>query len=468
MSIGLLAIQILAFSFALWLGLYLLSRNPAKSVLRLAGLGLIAYALGLAGDLLRAYAPTASLLATLTRVDWLLKFLPAIFWSGATLQLLPEGTSLRTRLTPLWNYGLLPIGVLFCLLAAGTDWVFDLATDVPRAGPAYPIFAGVVLLPLLAGLGLVGYALRSVPPKKPVGVILAATLFFALGTGLLIFPLDWLPHEWVVAAIGVDLALLGVAVAVLDAFDEGETLLPDIARSFAASSFIVVLFGGQVALAIALGEGLTFPLLALLLAIIAAAIGVQVFSDWLQSALDRLVFARFPRLQRARSDLRAATSALPRMSEALDPNTLDDAEFIRLTRRAISHLGDLPRLTTSPLTRLSIVQDRLAARSAHDDALERATELKALLTESIVRLKPRDKGDFGTSDEWRHYNALYFPYVVGLKPYSRRADQNGLDPIARQALDWFRSSVPERTLYNWQNAAAKLVAQELRQRNKLT
>ncbi|MGH7908425.1 MAG: hypothetical protein ACRENW_01085, partial [Thermodesulfobacteriota bacterium] len=285
-----------------------------------------------------------------------------------------------------------------------------------------------------------------------------------LGVGLLVFPLDWLPRDWTLLLIGIDLAVLGFAVAVLDAFDEGETLLPDIARSFAASSFIVILFGGQVALAIALGEGLTFPLLALLLAIIAAAIAVQVFSDWIQSALDRLVFARFPRLRQARSDLRAATSALPRMSEALDPNTLDDAEFIRLTRRAISHLGDLPRLTTSPLTRLSIVQDRLAARSAHDDALERATELKALLTESIVRLKPRDKGDFGTSDEWRHYNALYFPYVVGLKPYSRRADQNGLDPIAQQALDWFRSSVPERTLYNWQNAAAKLVAQELREK----
>jgi len=468
MSIGLLAIQILAFSFAVWLGLYLLSRNPAKSVLRLAGLGLIAYALGLAGDLLRAYAPTASLLATLTRVDWLLKFLPAIFWSGATLQLLPEGTSLRTRLTPLWNYGLLPIGVLFCLLAAGTDWVFDLATDVPRAGPAYPIFAGVVLLPLLAGLGLVGYALRSVRPKKPVGVILAATLFFALGTGLLIFPLDWLPREWNVLLIGLDLVLLGFAIAVLDTFDEGDTLLPDISRSFAASFFIVLLFGGQVALAIALGDGMTFPMLALLLAIIAAAIATQTLSDPIQTALDNVIFARFPRLRQARSDLRAASSALPRVDEMLDPQTLDDAEFARLTRRAISHLGDLPRLAASPLTRLSIVQSRLAARGVHDDALERAVELKILLTESIDRLKPRDKGDFGTSDEWRHYNALYFPYVVGLKPYSRRADQNGLDPAAQKALEWLSASVPERTLYNWQNAAAKLVAQELRQRNKLT
>ena len=28
---------------------------------------------------------------------------------------------------------------------------------------------------------------------------------------------------------------------------------------------------------------------------------------------------------------------------------------------------------------------------------------------------------------------------------------------------WFQANVPERTLYNWQNAAAKLVAQDLRE-----
>ena len=74
-------------------------------------------------------------------------------------------------------------------------------------------------------------------------------------------------------------------------------------------------------------------------------------------------------------------------------------------------------------------------------------------------------GDFGTSDEWRHYNALYFPYVAGLKPYSSRATHDHLDADARAALDWFRTAVPERTLHNWQNAAAKLIAQDLRARH---
>ena len=37
-----------------------------------------------------------------------------------------------------------------------------------------------------------------------------------------------------------------------------------------------------------------------------------------------------------------------------------------------------------------------------------------------------------------------------------------LDETARAALDWFHTSVPERTLHNWQNAAAKLIAEDLR------
>ena len=113
--------------------------------------------------------------------------------------------------------------------------------------------------------------------------------------------------------------------------------------------------------------------------------------------------------------------------------------------------------------RLSLIEARLGRQAATDSTLERAAELKALLAESIERLKPRDQGDFGTADEWRHFNALYYPYVAGLKPYSRRASYDDLDPPLRDALDWFQSQVPERTLHNWQNAAAELVAQDVRE-----
>jgi len=266
----------------------------------------------------------------------------------------------------------------------------------------------------------------------------------------------------VLLGVGFDLVLLDIAIAGFDAFNEGETLFADITRSFVAALLAALLFGIQVVLAI-LASGASFAMLALLLATIAAAITLTIFADPLQSVIDRLVFAQSPWLRHARDDARAAASAMPRLDTELDITHMDAAELARLTRRALSHYGDLPRLATNPLTRLPQIERRLARRGTPNDFLEPATELKALLAESVARLKPRGQSDFGTSDEWRHYNALYFPYIAGLKPYSRRAPNDRLDPPAQLALEWFQASVPERTLYNWQNAAAKLVAQELRE-----
>ena len=38
----------------------------------------------------------------------------------------------------------------------------------------------------------------------------------------------------------------------------------------------------------------------------------------------------------------------------------------------------------------------------------------------------------------------------------------GLDPTARQAWQWLVTEVPQRSLHNWQNTAARLVAADLR------
>ena len=359
--------------------------------------------------------------------------------------------------------------------AGAVAYAFALCADV-LAGQADPaasnlfirLRSSLIVLPAVCwGITLfyVWQARRAAQPKGTFNLIALATLFFALGLGLLSLPFNWLPREWLLPSIGLDFAMLGFAIAALDAFDEGEAFAPDMARSFNATALSVFVFGGLVLL-FGVGPGLTG--LAFLLAIITAAIVTQVFSDAIQNLVDRLSFARRPTLYRARADLRAATRAVPRINDALDLHSLGDDEFARLTRRAISHMGDLSRLAASPLTRLSIVEARLTARGLRADSLERANELRALLTESILRLKPRGKGEFGTADEWRHYNALYFPYVVGLKPYSLRAEPNGFDDASRAALDWFRTSVPERTLYNWQNAAAKLVAHDLREKTTTT
>jgi hypothetical protein len=58
---------------------------------------------------------------------------------------------------------------------------------------------------------------------------------------------------------------------------------------------------------------------------------------------------------------------------------------------------------------------------------------------------------------------LHFPYVMGLKPYNVRFQADDLDPTIQEAVEWFQNQVPERTLYNWQTTAARLVAQNLRE-----
>ncbi|MDF2964386.1 MAG: hypothetical protein K0S39_6121, partial [Paenibacillus sp.] len=80
-------------------------------------------------------------------------------------------------------------------------------------------------------------------------------------------------------------------------------------------------------------------------------------------------------------------------------------------------------------------------------------------------LKPRQNERFGTTDEWRYYNALYFPYIAGIKPYSRRYSDEQLDETSQEALEWFRTNVPDRTFYNWQKAGARLIALSLKEKN---
>ena len=66
------------------------------------------------------------------------------------------------------------------------------------------------------------------------GVVVIATLFFALGNAILIIPLGLVPSWLALASTGFDVLLLGVAVALWDAFDEGQALRAGMLRSFVA------------------------------------------------------------------------------------------------------------------------------------------------------------------------------------------------------------------------------------------
>lgn len=329
-------------------------------------------------------------------------------------------------------------------------------------------FCLAVMAALTPGYGV--WRRRWLTQRRAMIMAWAGMLGVALAVGLLASGSGrWLSLLPLVVLAGSS-GLSGTAVAIIHAADQGEAWLAPFLRSFDYAFFMAVLFGGQVVLIMAYALGVSRPLLLLLLGTVTAAIVVQVFSDPAQAALDRIAFFNAPTIRRQRSFLRAESSAAQRVDRALDVLAMDEPTFARHTRQALSHMGDLPKLAASPLTNLPLVAARLREDGRADSTLLRAQELKRVLTESIARLKPPGDAAFSTTDAWRYYNALYFPYVVGLRPYSRRYyfyEDNGAGETAvPEALAWFRTQVPERTLHNWQNTAAQLVARDLRERSQ--
>ncbi|AEV74047.1 hypothetical protein MycrhN_3528 [Mycolicibacterium rhodesiae NBB3] len=440
------ALSALVFSLSWWLGLYLLARDPHKPVLVLAAIGLTSFATVVALDAVR----TQSGSVVLSNIEVYLVTVPGIAWFAVLLELSRPRDTWRSRASELVAVAVVATGALVGAAMAGN-------VDGPVRMGHWVMFAVISLSSLGAMLRAV---LGPWQPRPVVGYVIVATLFFALGNAIIVIPLGIVPSWLALASTGFDVVLLGLAVAMWDAFDEGQALRADMLRSFVATGVVVVLFGGQALIGLAVTGPLT-ALTVLLFTSLAIAISVNVLADPLAGVLDRLAFSRSPALRADRAALRSAGAALPLRSA----NPLDDVDedtFVRLTRRALGHYGDLSKLVASPLTALPAIDERLAARGAPDQPLERANELKALLADRIARLKPRDGGDFGTTEQWRHYNSLYFPYVVGVRAYAQNATAAGLDPVARQAWQWFVTEVPQRSLHNWQNAAARLIAADLR------
>lgn len=460
-----LILQLLIYILTLWLGLYLIRRDWRDGRLFWTGAGLLFYAgaigalifLALGGD-----DHIAQTDAGLPMPLWWLLALPALCWMGAALSLLPAHEPWREHLARFWRYGQWPLIVLLAPLfvAAG-------ATANTFARPLQLVLAVTVLAPLaLITALLFRHRAQGAPadtPRRPQFFTLLWVVMpmFGLSMAALLLPFAIVPPTWMMVGMGLDLLLLGFVIGGMDAFSQGETLLPDLLLALDGALLYVLLFGGLIAATMLLATGLTPPMLALLLASSGAAVAVQTFAPQLQHQLDRLALGQDPALVQERAELRALADTLPRLDPIRTVNLEDEEEFVRQVRRALSQMEDLTKLAVNPLIDLPIVQAQLAQEDEASSTLARAQALKAILEEAIQRLKPVGASDFETTAAWRHYNALYFPYVAGLKPYSRRAIHNGLGPAAQEALEWFRSQVPERTLYNWQNAAARLVAQHI-------
>lgn len=401
--------MILIFGATLWLGSYLILRSDRKIGTIFVGVGLMIYAVALGCQILSTHIPESATLAWVNRIKVTLLIGLALFWIVVLFRVVRQQISNQS---------------------------YNSQSTNSQSGLAR---------------------------RRLIGIMLVATVGFALALFGLFRPPLWLPPHWAVMGIGIDVLLLGYAIAELDAFDLGESLRIDFVRSFEGALLRAVLFGGPVALTMLIANSARLAFWLLLLVIVTIAILTQVFGESVHSLVDRIALRSAPEMQQERAELRKAAATLPRQDKSAEPDLLDDVQFVKYTRRALSHYGDLARLATSPLNRLALIERRLQQNALDDNTLTRAAELKRLLEEGVAHLKPDSELAFDSTEEWRYYNALHYPYVVGIKPYSRRALHTDLSPAAEQALAWFRQQVPERTLHNWQNAGAKLVAQYIQE-----
>ena len=442
------------FSFCMWFGLYLIARNHnTDKRLIYTGLGLVCFALSIVTI---AFSQQNNHLL-LERIRWALIFFPPVFWTGTLIQLLSDEHRQKQLLQRLWNYSIAPLSALFFVIGISTAFIVNAAGSF---NIGLYLFAVLAVLPLLITFALLIKEQFSVKERRPIALLLVITLFFSISVGVLLMPSMLISTSLGIALLGFDLIVLAFCIAYLDAFEQGEKWLPDLVRSGIATTVLSFILGLQILFVLGI-EGQTTALTLLFFSSLALATFIQSFHSFWQESLDKLVFSKQPKVLQNRQELRAASTAVLRAKDLVDFDAIQADEFAKLTRKALSNFGTLDKLAASPLTQLPVITERLAERGARDGTLERAQELKQVLAEAIHKLKPQSEKDFGDTEEWRYYNVLFFPYLMGVKPFSQRADHSRLDDSSKAALDYFQMHVPERSFYNWQKVGAGLVAEDL-------
>ena len=421
------AIAVPAFALTWWLAAYLVGRDPSRPVLWRAAGALASYAVAVA----------AWTVSPDSRVAQILLCVPALVWAGAAVGLLPDDLPERRRIDRGW----LILSAIFLVTVAA----------LPAEGRL------VALAPLVGGLILLWRFQDQLRPRMLPAAVTAAATLYGLGLVVMLVPIDLGAPGLVLAAMGLDLLVLGYLVAVADAVDAGERLLPDLRRSAVSALTTALVVGGLATLTMLAAPGLRAVLILQFL-VVAAVMAYAGLVGQARRGLDRIAFVHDDRLRLDRAALMLLAEALPRRPERHDLIRVSEEEFRRLTARALDNYGDLGRLLRSPLIDLPTVDRRLTGQGA-EKPLARAIELRAVLLESVARLKP--DGLFGTTEEWRHYNALYYCCVLGLRPYDRRQRTDGLDRDSRRAFDWFRRYVPRRSMLQWQREGATRVADRL-------
>ncbi|HSH01178.1 MAG TPA: hypothetical protein VLL52_01580 [Anaerolineae bacterium] len=124
-----------------------------------------------------------------------------------------------------------------------------------------------------------------------------------------------------------------------------------------------------------------------------------------------------------------------------EPTLLDDPDFVKMVRDALTHYWGGPKLTNSPLGQLQIVQDIV---EEHEGNVTNA--LRDILARAIEQQKPEGERNLTTA-EWILYNILELKFVQGRR----------VRDVAR------RLAMSESDLYRKQRIAIENVAQVISQ-----
>jgi hypothetical protein len=500
---ALFLVRLVGFAGFLWLGLYVVTRGDRGRVPTLFGLTALATACFFLSVGLLSAVQDGPATVPISRASWWASVVPVALWLHLSLDLNPRTARTRWRRPVLWAaYG---AATLLALLGTATNLVRDYGTTVAghpvAAGPAYALYVAYLLVCVglaamnfgvlamrvshtagwtgaslvAAGSGASGAADEDALGAQVRGVevrlLAVGALFFLLGAGhialniLLRYPWSQLPGY---ALLLVGLGALSAAVAMHSALLLGKDIRRDVVYSLVGLATLLALYLGGVGMLTGFDD-VRHRLVALLLA--ALVTSGHTLPDAARTWLDRAFFT--PAVRRERAAARAYADVLAVQPAGPHPDLGTAKAFDDAVRRALTHLSDPTKLATSPLLNLVVVAQGVREQHLEDNRLNRAIVLKEVLLELLDRLRPHDGAGRVTSDAWRFYNCLYYPYVRGIsrrraptvlrQMVERRKREGGVRSDLEQVVDWL-VQVNEDTFYKWQRRGSDTIAAALRER----
>jgi hypothetical protein len=475
-----------AVMLVFWLlAAYILTRGPRGPVSLVAAAAEVSAAAFLFGQGMAANATNAAEWRPWERnLIWGATLAPALWYWLTVLLLREQGAP---RLADYTRRIALPLGVAFgALSVAVTALVYDgdhlFRWSAPlqlapqravysqfhvREGPLYGAF--MILLVGTTVAALVNMALawqqeRDASRRKRLAWLLPSAVLFLLGANTLGLASSMrLVSDWANVpshlALGAAMLMMVWNVAAYSLLLQGQVIRRD-ALYFLTSLAAVCLVYAAIFLAFAHGY-YSFQLLGALMAVLVLAVVSHGLFDVGRRSLDRLFFSDEVQALRSNlSDVVLGAALTPSLSDVIheaqqEVDRAAAAHFARVTEEALRRINNPAALARSGLAaRIPLTLHAAAAQqglhsSGELTPLQQAQCLRAVLTQTLERLRPQDAEI--SSPAALHYRILREEYMDG-------------EPNKQIML---RHSISESTFHRIRRDGIAILARELREQEEL-